>query len=206
MKLYKDRDWLYKKYWKEMLLLPEIANLCKCSNSTVCRWIKRHRIKARTNSEAQKISKNRPEFKERRRKLSKKLWLNLEYRKKTSKAMKQLWTNPEYVKKILKARKRRPSKPEKMLDKMTPLCICYVGNRAWWRKLNDGKYHNPDFKVTGQNKIIEVFGDYWHRNDDPQKLIDLYAQVGLDCLIFWESEIYNYPNEVIEKVDSFIKS
>lgn len=113
------------------------------------------------------------------------------------------WKNSNYAKKVLKALEKRPTNPEKLFDEMTPDSIRYVGNRAWWRLLPNGRYKNPDFKVTGQNKVIEIFGDYWHRNDDFQELIDLYKQIGLGCLIIWESEIYNQPKSILEKVNAF---
>jgi len=119
--------------------------------------------------------------------------------------MKKLWQNPETVKLFFKATKKRPTNPEKIFDEMTPDVIRYTGNRAWWRKLDDGKHHNPDFKITGQNKVVEIFGDYWHRNDDPQELIDLYAQAGLDCLVFWEKEVYKNPEQIKERVNNFIQ-
>ncbi len=60
------------------------------------------------------------------------------------------------------------------------------------------------FKITGQNKVIEIYGDYWHRNDNPQDLINLYKQIGYDCMIFWEHEIYDYPERITIKVNNFI--
>lgn len=177
--------------------------------------------------ETSKIGKNRPEVKKKMSDYSKKLWRNPEYRKKTSEAnkiasnqpktkkkkrkmMKKLWQEPEYVKKTLKATKKRPTWPEQVFDDLTPICVRYVGNSAWWRKLPNGKNKNPDFKVTGQNKIIEIYGDYWHDKKyfpqtlTPQELIDLYAQAGFKCLVFWEREIYDNPEQVKEKVNNFI--
>lgn len=135
---------------------------------------------------------------------SKRKTFSIETRRKNRVATKELWQNPEYVKKVLKATNRRPTNPEIAFDKMTADIIRYTGNGSWWRKLDDGKHHNPDFKITGQNKVIEVFGDYWHRGEDPQELIELYALVGLDCLIFWEHEIYNQPEIVLDQVNQFI--
>jgi len=49
--------------------------------------------------------------------------------------------------------------------------------------------------------LIELFGDYWHRDQDPQKRIDHFARYGYKCLVIWEKELDN-PNQVIEKVKS----
>ncbi len=46
----------------------------------------------------------------------------------------------------------------------------------------------PDF-WDGNSRVIEVFGDYWHRDDDPQAWIDHYAAHGYKCLVVWESEV-----------------
>lgn len=100
---------------------------------------------------------------------------------------------------------KRPTKPERVFNELTPEEVRYIGNRTWWRKLPNGKYKNPDFKVTGQNKVIEVHGDYWHRGEDPQELINQYKQIGLDCLVIWENEIYNNPQEVLNKTQLFIQ-
>ena len=257
MKLYQNKDWLYQKYWVEKLSLSGTASLCGISNVTIRNWMKKHRIKTRTFSEAGKIAQNHPGMKKKQSEMWKiilarpgmkkkayealkiamkcpevkktlqgimrKRWAEPNDREKMIEAMKisqgrpearkmkqerlrKLWANPEYRNKVLKANKKWPTKPEKTFNEITPACIRYVGNSAWWRKLNDGKHHNPDFKVTGQNKVIEIFGDYWHRNDDPQKLIDLYAKAGLECLVFWEREVYENPEQVKEKAIIFSKA
>jgi len=117
------------------------------------------------------------------------------------------WLYHEYIINELSAAKIASiCKPEKILDDITPNSIRYVGNRMWWRKLPNGKYKNPDFKVTGQNKVIEVFGKYWHKNDETKELIDLYKQIGIDCLIFWENEIYNQQDLIKDKIEKFIEA
>jgi hypothetical protein len=48
----------------------------------------------------------------------------------------------------------------------------------------------PDFiNVNGQKKIIEMYGDYWHRDDNPQDRIDIFAEYGYQTLIIWEREV-----------------
>jgi len=111
----------------------------------------------------------------------------------------------ELIEKRFKAIQKRPTKPEAEFNILTSNDIRYVGNGKWWRWLPNGKYKNPDFKITNQNKVIEIFGDYWHRNDDPQKLIDLYKLIGIDCLVIWEKEIKTQPRVVLDKVNNFME-
>ena len=110
----------------------------------------------------------------------------------------------EKMKNLRRAMNIRPNKPEKTFNEMTPDIIRYVGDGSFWKTLSNKKYKNPDFKVTGQNKVIEIYGNYWHKNDDPNELINLYNQIGMDCLIVWEQEIYKQPKLVMERVNNFI--
>jgi len=121
-----------------------------------------------------------------------------------SEAIKEIWSTDRYLQNVLTAFERKPTQPEIIFDEMTPETVVYTGNRTYWEKLPNGKYKNPDFKVIDQNKVIEVFGDYWHRNDDPQELIDLYKQIGFDCLVIWEKEIKETPQLVAKRVGEFI--
>ena len=126
-------------------------------------------------------------------------------RLKIVKGNMNLWLDSEVVSKILAGRGKSPNHLERLFIKLTPDCVRFVGDGSWWRKLLNGKYKNPDFKVTGQNKVIELFGDYWHRNDSPQELIDLYNQIGIACLVFWEHELYDQSELVVNKVLNFIQ-
>jgi len=223
MKHYKAKAWLKQRYSEEELSTHQLATLCNVDKNTIRKWMDKHNITRRSLSEANKIISNRPEIKNGNRERAKEKWANPEYRKRQSEGhkkydnqpgtkkirrerAKQLWQNPEYIKKSLKALEKKPTNPEKVFDDMTPEIVRYTGNRAWWRKLDDGKNHNPDFKVTGQYKVIEIFGDYWHKGEDPQELIDLYALAGIECLIFWEHEVYEKPQQVMERTHNFIES
>ena len=106
----------------------------------------------------------------------------------------------------------KPNKPESIINSLTPDHIHYVGNRAWWRKLkiktDNGyieKYKNPDFKVKGQNKVIEIHGDYWHEGENTEALIQAYKEAGLECLVIWEHEIYDDLDRVLSKIAEFIE-
>lgn len=238
-KFYKNKNWLYQKYWEEKLLISQIAELCKVHVGTIQYWMKKFSINHRTMGEVVKIVQNHFEVKKKnsermqgnknpmygirligeknpnwgkipsedtRKKIgeaNKIIHNRPEVIKKNSEAARKQWRDPDYVKKWFKGHDIKPNKLEKFFDEMTPDLVRYVGNKAWF-KMIDGKYKNPDFKITGQNKVIEIFGDYWHRNSNPQEIINLYAKGNLDCLIFWEHEIYNNQEEVLRKVNKFI--
>ena len=116
-----------------------------------------------------------------------------EHNKKVSEARKRNWQDPEYrdkqIKVIFKGLQSKPTKPEiqfdNILQQLLPNEYKYVG---------DGEiligYKCPDFmNVNGQKKLIELYGDYWHRNDNPQDRIDHFAKYGYKCLVVWEHEL-----------------
>lgn len=126
-----------------------------------------------------------------------------EGRKNIRKAVRKLWQKPEFREKMIKSfeisNKRRPTRVEQFFDNLTPNSVRYVGNGKWWRN-----HHNPDFKITGQNKVIEIYGDYWHKNEDVNDLIQEYEKVGISCIIFWEHEVYNESQKILKKTLEFI--
>jgi len=62
---------------------------------------------------------------------------------------------------------------------------------------------NPDFVNRSKRKTIEVYGDYWHRNDNPQELINIYNSNGWECLVLWEHEIMD-NNFSIDTIKEYI--
>lgn len=74
----------------------------------------------------------------------------------------------------------------------------YVGNFEFWI---GGK--NPDFMNTnGNKKLIELYGNYWHKGENPQEIIDHFKQYGFDTLVIWEKELKDL-NKVKEKLVEF---
>lgn len=124
-----------------------------------------------------------------------------EFREKVSQVMLKTWQDPEYAQKILTQflRQTRPEKEmEQLLDELFPGEYKYVGDGQF---IIGGK--NPDFiNINGQKKIIEVYGDYWHADDDPQERIDFFHRYGFDCLVIWESELQEVDS-VVEKLVEF---
>lgn len=120
---------------------------------------------------------------------------------------KQNWANPEYKEKKIKQMNDRqhvfPNRPEKIIDtfltKKYPKEWKYVGNgKAWFGD------RNPDFmNINGQKKLIEVYGDYWHRGETGKDRIDHFKKYGFETLILWENEIMK--NNFKQKIYSFIE-
>ena len=98
----------------------------------------------------------------------------------------------------------KPNKKEILLHDFLqnkfPNTYMYVGDGQF---ILAGKF--PDFvRTDGINQIIELYGDYWHRNDDPQDRIDLFKQFGYSTLVIWEHELVDY-NVLEERTTKFYR-
>jgi len=120
----------------------------------------------------------------------------------TSERMKSLYRDPAYIRKMMKAWNRRPNKPESLLMRL--LDYLYPGQ---WKYTGDFSFtingRCPDFvNCNGQKKIIELFGDYWHRGQDPADRAAIFAPFGYETLVIWEHELIKIQS-VIDKIRGF---
>jgi len=109
----------------------------------------------------------------------------------------------ERVRNILKGLAMRPTKPETNLDQFL---------QEWqpgeWLYNGDGKYlviagKAPDFiNINGRKALIELYGDYWHKGENPEDRIAVFGRYGYPTLIIWEHEL-QAPDVLREKVLSF---
>jgi len=106
----------------------------------------------------------------------------------------------------------------------SPDALVYTGDRRWWRHLPKlGHYKNPDFIVPGPDpakpkkgvtRVVEAFGDFWHSRmftgkapfEHESDLIDAYRDIGIDCLIVWESEVKEDPEGVRDRLAAFLET
>ena len=120
---------------------------------------------------------------------------------KMSKIRKQEWQDPEYVKKQMKSRNVMPNKTElnlqNIINSITNNFI-FIGDG---KEIIGGKC--PDFIDPINNKIIELYGDYWHRGQDPNDRINYFKNYGYDTLVIWESELKNVDN-LKNKLEVFV--
>jgi hypothetical protein len=100
--------------------------------------------------------------------------------------------------------------------------LIFTGDFTFWRYLPLlGRNKNPDFIVPGPDpenprkgvtRVVEAFGDFWHSRMFTGKvpfaheteLIDAYAEVGIECLVVWESEVKRDPEEVRGRLFDFL--
>lgn len=110
-------------------------------------------------------------------------------KRKLSKKAKERWLDPEFITCYMQARHIKPNKTELAFD-------------AWLQEVLPGEYKYvgdgqfilggrcPDWlNINGQKKLVELFGDYWHRGENPQDKIDHYKRYGFDTLVIWENEL-----------------
>ncbi len=111
-------------------------------------------------------------------------------------------TDLKYINKMSHRIKKNKleTRVEEFLNKIFPGLFVYVG---------DGKLRingkNPDFILSNSIKraAIEVYGDYWHRGEDPESRIKDFAKVGWDCLVIWEHDVKN-EEALIPKIFGYV--
>jgi G:T-mismatch repair DNA endonuclease (very short patch repair protein) len=89
----------------------------------------------------------------------------------------------------MKANKKKPNRKELELGSLLQKWLFKE-----YKYVGDGQFILgglcPDFlNVNGQKKVIEMFGDYWHREEDVQKRIGRFKEYGYNCLVVWEREL-----------------
>jgi len=118
-----------------------------------------------------------------------------EGRKRRSAAKKKEWADFSPEKKSEKIKQMlRISSPNKselylgdILEEMYPGEWRFVGNG---QIIINGKC--PDFiNINGQKKIIEFYGENWHRGDDPEARKNVFRPFGYETLIVWGRDLKN---------------
>lgn len=174
------------------------ANLGKTQSTTtrkkrsvkIAQWFQRNRGKAVMNQRNRRISEavkesfvKNPDLKEHCR-------IRLKARAK----------NPEFRRKAILANRinTKPNKPEarvlSVIQKLR-LPFAFTGNGKFWVSEN-GRNFNPDFVDIENQRIIEVFGIYWHKkiyaynkkeNLDAARL-EAYRNRGFRVLVIWDTD------------------
>ena len=131
--------------------------------------------------------------------------LTEEHKNKVKETMKKKGIKPsaEARAKALYAN-NKPTRPEielgKLLEESCPEQYKYTGNGIFMV----GKRF-PDFvNINGKKKVVEMYGTYWHKNENIQIKIDEYKSFGFDCLIIWEHELKHESKEsILDRIRTF---
>ncbi len=131
-------------------------------------------------------------------------FLGHHHSEETKAAMRERWQDPEHRDKTIKAQRLgrhiHPNKPELVL--LDLLDSQYPGD---WQYVGDGQLiiggKNPDF-WNGDHKLVEMWGNYWHKGQNPQERVGMFSLYGYKTLIIWESELAK-PEVVLQKLALF---
>lgn len=112
--------------------------------------------------------------------------------------------------------KGKMTKPERIVANLGFTELVYTGNGKYCKssyiyKIEDPKIPGrikrkiPDFIVKNTNKVIEVADrEYWHTEEEMNKLIVNYAATGIKCLVIYADEIKKNINKVYKQIFTFI--
>lgn len=125
-----------------------------------------------------------------------------EARNKNHLTHRELWQNSEFAKMMFRCQNHRPNKLELNLDSILQE---YFPNE--WKYVGDGKViiggKCPDFiNCNSRKHLIELFGEYWHKDSSSQDRIDYFKQYGFDTLVIWGNDLKN-PDQVVSKIKVF---
>ena len=114
---------------------------------------------------------------------------------------KQHWQDPEFVRKQVRARSKPKNKFETNVENvLNGLCS------GEYPFVGDGKFFigtkNPDFVNISQKKVIEAYGGYWHKPEEEQQRIGLFAEEGYQTLVIWDYELKDM-DKLKEKILKF---
>jgi hypothetical protein len=100
---------------------------------------------------------------------------------------KRRWADPDYKQRVVtKIRSMtHPNKAEVRLAEQLGPTWKFVGNGEL---IINGKC--PDFQsLINPTQLLELFGDYWHRGEDPQARINEFVPFGYQVAVVWEHDI-----------------
>jgi G:T-mismatch repair DNA endonuclease (very short patch repair protein) len=113
-----------------------------------------------------------------------------DHKRKISKTLKGHHVSEEQLKKWVVSNNLKPNKKEQQLNfilqEITPGEF-KLNVRSDVMTLG-GKI--PDFvNINGQKKLIELYGDYWHKGQDINIRINYFKKFGWNTLVVWEKEL-----------------
>jgi hypothetical protein len=217
----------FKKYCKQCGKGMDISHKFCCSHECFVKYKRENKEKFRyiydKISETQNERSKNGEYIERNRKSSERMKANNpsfdpEVVKKQRASLNKLYE--DHPEKLLERKTnwlnaplrgkgfegRQPTKLEKAIIELNLNNTRFTGDGKFWLTFKNGKHKNPDFKIKGQRKVIEV-GDtqYWHTLEEIEEVKKCYTEINYECLYLTDVDIYKKWEESKEKVLEFVK-
>jgi hypothetical protein len=110
-------------------------------------------------------------------------------------------------------KKQYPNSWEQKIIDLNISNLKYVGTHIFWITLHDYNnndkviYKNPDFIITPfskSKKVIEVWGRWWHRNDNIEKIEKMYNNKNIEVLFLFDEDIKKTDEFLKNKIGGFI--
>lgn len=226
MKFLITKKELKTKYITEEKSANKIAKEYSCGTKTIKRRLKEfnitcpNKLRKKKISETCKKQRNTSSYKLKHGKIIKKRWEDKAYKNKMKIALKG-WKHSDKSKLKMSLAKKGKKIPDKQRRKM--LQHSYSQNKMEkqfenflnihckniYKYVGNGQiFINgfvPDFINKKEKKLIEFFGDYWHKNTKEKDKLRLktYKKYGYNTLVVWQSEWKHNTKKVINKVKKF---
>lgn len=126
-----------------------------------------------------------------------------DFKRKVGKATMSRLGDIGFLRKWLQSLAIKPNRLERYLDD-----ILQCNFPGQWKYVGDGQLiiggKWPDFvNINGKKQLIELYGDYWHRGENPEDKIEHYRAFGYETLVIWEGELDNVTS-IVNRVKEFI--
>ena len=138
-------------------------------------------------------------------------WADPERQARRKAAMQKLTQDPAYQEKMRQATKKAyaEGKMNNRTYSELELLIAPILESIGYRHTGDGGFfvrgedatRCPDFKRRGKKQVLELFGDYWHLDDDPEETVAWYKEAGFACEVVWESDLPSFLHQYDPSID-----
>jgi hypothetical protein len=207
------RESISNSWWSKTL--EERQDICNTLSIAQTGKVLSEETKKKISKASSRIQSD-PEYRNRHSKIMspilEEMWTRPKYRElkteQLTESSRKNWSNPDFRNKILKGDRREPSQDESLitmlLDENFPNQWGFTGHKTF---IGGGK-RRPDWTHKTLKKVLEYDTYFWHsgyfREDIPEERIKYYADLGYDCLIITEGNLFVKGN-LIELVRDFME-
>lgn len=79
----------------------------------------------------------------------------------------------------------------------------FVGDGKFWLRDDEG-WMNPDFILPETDRLIELYGNFWHSEEEAIVRTTRLNRLGYRVLIVWESDFREHPDVTFDLVSDYL--